>query len=159
MPVAVAIRAVFEDVAGQHLHHADLARPGTGGARRVEIAAAEQFHRRQHLRSEQAGPAAIMRQRHQRVAGVVIALEAAVIRLEGPERQQDAARHADLGLDPVEDAGLRLGLPAAVDQPVLADQGARELDEILLEKPLRPVGADHLGILPHPGEEGVDGAA
>ena len=57
MPVAVAIRAVFEDVAGQHLHHADLPGPGAGGARGVEVAPAVELERGIDLRQEQLRPA------------------------------------------------------------------------------------------------------
>ena len=58
--------------ARQHLHLADLAGPGAGGRIRIEIAMADHFDRRQKLRAEQFGPAAVMRQRCERVHGVEI---------------------------------------------------------------------------------------
>jgi hypothetical protein len=72
----------------------DLARPGAGGGRRIEHAAPVQLDRGEDLRAEQLRAAAVMRQRHQRIGGVEIPLEAAVIGLERPERQQDPRRHA-----------------------------------------------------------------
>jgi hypothetical protein len=49
-----------------------------------------------------------MRQRHQRVARVEIALYRAVIGLERPEGQQDLPRHAILAFGPVKKARARL---------------------------------------------------
>ncbi|EPX87037.1 hypothetical protein Salmuc_03012 [Salipiger mucosus DSM 16094] len=155
MPVAVAVHAVLEDVLGQHLHHADLARPGACGAVRVEIPARVELDRGEDLRPEDLGPAAVVRERHQRVGGVEIALDGAVVGLEGPEGQQHAPRDAVVALDPVEDLVVALGHLAAPVQPVLADELARELDEGRLEEALPPVALQHLAVLPDPVKEGL----
>jgi hypothetical protein len=98
MAVAIAVDAVVDDVFGQHLDHADLAGPGALGVHRVEIAVFEQFERGEDLRAEDMRAAAVMGERDQRVERVVVALEGAVIGLERPEGQQDAAADAEAAL-------------------------------------------------------------
>ena len=153
MAIAIAVHAVLEDVPGQHLHHADLARPGAGGGGRIEVTPLVELHRGEDLRPEDLGAAAVMRQRDQRVQRVEIPLESTVIGLEGPERQQHPARDAVIALDPVEDLVPALRQLAPPVEPVLADQLARELDEWRLEDALRPVAAQHAAVLPRPGQE------
>ena len=72
-----------------------------------------EVERRQHLRLEDAGAAAIVAQRHQRVQRVEIALEAAEIGLERPERGEHAAAHAEPLFDLVENDCVLLELLAA----------------------------------------------
>ena len=60
MPVAIAVCAVFQNVAGQHLDHANLTRPCACGCCRVKIAMFEQLHRGENLRAKQFGSAAVM---------------------------------------------------------------------------------------------------
>jgi hypothetical protein len=157
MPVAVAVDAVVDDVFGKHLHHADFPGPGALRVHRVEIAMLEQGQRGEDLRPEDMRTAAVMGQRHQRVERVVIALERAEIRLESPEGQEDAARHAEAALDLVEDGAPAFCVAAPVVDPVLGNQAAGELGEGHGEDALPPIRID--GALGVAGmhEEGVDG--
>jgi len=120
MPVAVAIDAIAQDVIGQHLHLPDFPRPGALGARRVEIAPLLQRDRGHDLRAKQLGAAAVMRQRHQRVAGVEIALHRAEIGLKRPERQQDPARDAIVVFNPLKGGAVFLAVGRAIGDPVFA---------------------------------------
>ena len=115
-----------------------------------------EFERREDLRPEQLGPAAIVRQGHQRVQRVEVALKGTVIGLERPEGQKHTARHAVGRLDPVEDRIVFLRHLLALVDPVLADQAARELDERFLEHALCAVRVDHLLIETDRGEEGIN---
>ena len=60
MPVAITIDAIFENVPGQHLHHANLASPSARCGRRIKITLLEKFQRGKYLWSEQLWPAAII---------------------------------------------------------------------------------------------------
>ena len=91
LAVAIGIHAIVNNICWQHLHHADFSGPGTFGSCRAEFAPFVQFQRCKNLRTEQLGAAAIMRQGHQRVQRVEIALIAAVVRFKGPERQKNSA--------------------------------------------------------------------
>ena len=64
--VAIAVDAFFQIVAGQHLRLADLAGPGALDVGRQD-AEVDQRQQRHRLRAEQLRPAAVMRQRGQRV--------------------------------------------------------------------------------------------
>ena len=69
MAVAVAVDPVADDVLWQHLHLADLAGPGAGRGRGIEVAVVDHLDGGDQLRAEQFRPAAVMRQRRQRVRG------------------------------------------------------------------------------------------
>jgi hypothetical protein len=147
MAVAIAIDAILDDVAGQHLHLADFACPGAGGAVRVEIAMADHLDGCDQLRPEQFRPAAIMRQRHQRVHGVEIALHRAEIGLQAPEGGDDGGRHAVFGLCAGEGLGVLLHLPLGADlHAVGADRAFGEFEEGLAEHALGAVAREHLAV-------------
>ena len=65
MTVAIAVDAVFNDVRGQHLHHANFTSPGAGGLGRRKLVARKQLERRKYLWAEQRGAATVMRECHQ----------------------------------------------------------------------------------------------
>lgn len=85
-----------------------------------------------------------MRQRHQRVAGVEIALHGAEIRFHGPESRDHRRRHAELALGAGEDVGILLHLLGTDVEPPLADGALREFGEGLLEDALGAVAAQYL---------------
>jgi hypothetical protein len=97
-----------------------------------------------------------MRQRHQRVERVVVALERTEVGLEGPERQENAARYAEAALDLVEDRAPPLGVAAPVVQAVLRDQASGEFGEGHGEDALPPVRVDGALRIACVNEEGVD---
>lgn len=118
-----------------------------------------QFHRGQKLGPEQVGAAAVMGQCRQRIGRVEIALHRAIVGFKGPEGQQHLAGQSEFGLDPVKDRAMPARHRAAPVDAVLRNQPARKLDERHLEHALRPVGAQHLGILPQAGREPVERGA
>ena len=153
MAIAIAIDALFEDVAGQHLDHADFARPGAGGVG-GQIARCMQADGGKDLGLEKFGAAAVMRKGKKRVAGVEIALDLAEVGLEGPEGQKDASGDAEFRLGPFEDGLLFAGLGAGGGQALLRDQRLREVEEGLAEDALRTVGLQHLCVLAGAAEIG-----
>ena len=139
MAVAVAIHPALQDVLGQHLDHADLARPGAGGVQR-EVARGMKRDGGKDLRLEEVGAAAVMGQGEEGVPCVEIALDLAEIGLEGPEGQEDAAGDAVFGFGPGEDPVQFGGFRLCRGEAVLRDQRAREIEEGLAEHGLGAVG-------------------
>jgi hypothetical protein len=117
----------------------------------------EQGQRREDLRPEDMRGGGSHGQRHQRVERVVIALERAEIRLEGPERQEDAAADAETALDLVEDGAPAFRVASPVVDPVLRDEAAGELGEGHGEDALPPIRIDGALRVAGMNEEGVDG--
>jgi len=152
MAVAVAIHPALQDVLGQHLDHADLARPGAGGVQR-EVARGMKRDGGKDLRLEEVGAAAVMGQGEEGVPCVEIALDLAEIGLEGPEGQEDAAGDAVFGFGPGEDPVQFGGFRLCRGEAVLRDQRAREIEEGLAEDGLGTVGAEDLLVLPCIGEK------
>ena len=158
LPVAVAIHPAFQNVARQHLHLPDFARPSPHGPRRINIAPRRQGNRGQNLRLEHLGSAAVMGQRQQRVAGVEIALHLAKIGLERPEGQNDPARHAVCPGRRVKGRVVFLRITRRPGNAPLADQALRELKEGLAEDALTMVSLDHRAIASGARHESVNRA-
>ena len=156
LAVAVAVHAAFVDVAGQHLDLADLARPGAGGGGGVEIAVLGQLDRGDDLWLENPGAAAIVREGEKRVAGVEIALDLTEVRLERPERQDDAARNAVVRLGAGKGRVVFPGVNGGVLDAVLADQALAEFEEAFAEKGLAAVVLQDGFVHARAVEEGVD---
>ena len=94
--IAIAILTPFQNVAGQHLHHTNLARPSAFGLTGGEISFCGQSNGRHHLGLKNFRAAAIMGQGEQRIARVKIALHLPKIRLKGPKGQNNPTRDAKL---------------------------------------------------------------
>ncbi len=158
MTVAIAVDTEFHDVFGQHLDHADFARPCALRGHRVEIAVPVKLQRGKDMRAEQFGAAAVMGQCDQRIERVVIALKGAEIGLEGPEGQQDASAYAEPPFGFVKDGVEALTIASSCIKPVLADETPREFDEGLREKSLTPVGIQRALVEPGAAEKAIDRA-
>ena len=89
MPVTITIDAVFENVSGQHLHHADFTRPCAFGLDRIEVTFLEQFEGGENLWAKQLWAAAIMREGQKGVERVEVALKRAVIGFESPKCEEN----------------------------------------------------------------------
>jgi len=87
MTIAVAVRAIIQNVLRQHLDHSYLTRPSAGGADRVEVALLKQAQRGKYLGTKKGWTTAIMGQSCKRVQCVEVALEAPKICLKRPKRQ------------------------------------------------------------------------
>ena len=74
-----------------------------------------------NLRAEQLRPAAVMRERGQRVERPEVALHGAEIRLQRPEGGDHRRRHAVFGLGAREHGGVFLEVHRALLQPVGVD--------------------------------------
>ncbi len=85
MAVAIPVNAAFDNITGQHLHHANFTGPRAGGGHGIKIATFEQFKCGKDLGLKQFGSPAIMRQRDQRVECIKIALNRTKIGFKGPE--------------------------------------------------------------------------
>jgi hypothetical protein len=106
----------------------------------------DHLDQRDQLRTEKFGAAAIMGERHQRVAGVEIALYGAEVGFHRPEGGDDAGGNAVILLGLGEDVGILLHLLAANVEARLADGALREFEEGLLEDALCAVAAQNLGV-------------
>ena len=146
MAVAIAVDAEGDDVLGQHLHLTDFTGPCAGIGGGIEIAVLDHFDQRQQLRAEEFRAAAIMREGHQRVAGVEIALNGAEIRLHGPEGGNDAGWNTEFVFGAGEGGGEFLKFLAADIQTGLADGALGEFQEGLAEDALCTVTREHLRV-------------
>src|SRR6185437_2161997 len=87
----------------------DLARERADEILLREIAALENFQRRDQLALEKLRAAAVMRERGERLDdGALAHVGRAEIRLEPPDREDDLRRHAALLLDPPQERALAL---------------------------------------------------
>lgn len=126
---------------------------------RVQHATAIHFNRGKHLRAEQFGAAAIMRQRDKRIHRVEIALNRAEIRLERPEGQQNTRRHPIVLLRCRKHAGVAVRIGPPRIHAVLRNQRARKIQKRALENALPPVRIQNRLFLPDIGKEILDQGA
>lgn len=109
------------------------------------------------LWAEELRAAAVMRQRHQGVAGVEITLDGAEIGFHRPESGDDASGNAEFLFGAGKDVGILLHLLAADVEASLADGALGEFKEGLLEDALGPIPAQNLGVDLGVGKSGVGG--
>ena len=136
MAVAISVHAILDNVAGQHLDHADFTRPGTGGFRWREVSLRVKLKCRKDLGAEQFRAAAVVRQSHQRIQRIKVTLIAAEVGFKGPECQQNSTRDAVVAFDPVKGTGVFLPFRFTGVEAVRADQALRKFQKRFLKKPL-----------------------
>ena len=96
-----------------------------------------------------------MRESHDRIKSVEIALNRAVVRLKRQKRQHDARRNAEAAFNARQKGAVLLPEFPPLDYSVFRHDEFRELDEGFLEDALAAVSPDDLGILPHVGKKSI----
>ena len=154
LAVAVIVDGEVEIVGRDELHLPDLAGPRAFHVAGREIAAVENFQRREELGAELVRPAAIVGERRQRLQRAEIAEIGAEIRLQSPEADDDRAGHAELLLDARESVGVLLEQALALLHPVVGHHAAGEFEKALREDALAAVGVDDLLVVADAVERG-----
>lgn len=136
----------------------DLARERADELALREIAALENFQRRDQLALEQLRAAAVMRERGQRLDdGALAHVGDAEIRLQPPDREDDLRRHAGLPLDRAQKRPVALQPLLRAGDSALGDARPRIILEALAKRAaLAVVEIDDLAIERHAGEGLID---
>ncbi len=145
--IAVEIDAVIEIMRRQKLHLPELAGERPDHLLGRQVAALDDFQRRDQLRTEQMRPAAIERQRRQRAQRGQVSNIAAEIGLQPPERDDRRRRHAILVLDALEGGGELLDALGALVEAIFRDHAVGEFQKRLREHALAAVLRDDVDVV------------
>jgi hypothetical protein len=112
-----------------------------------QVAALDDFQRRDQLRAKQLRPAAIERQRGERAQRRQVSDIAAEIGLQPPERDDRRRRHAILIFDALEGGGELLDALGAGVEAIFGDHAVGEFQERLREYALAAVLRDDVDVV------------
>ena len=156
LAVAVVVDGVRHVFRRHHLGLAELARPGADHFLGAQVAALDQAQRVEQMAAEHLRAAAVVGERRQRLDRLVLALAAAEIALESPERGDHRRRHAEFLFLAREQRLVLLDLGGAVREPSAGQHLVGDLQEVLGEEALPAVDIDDALIEHQIGRGGGD---